>query len=138
MPTNNDIGGGALPGVEAAVADIAVMRASLGLQTIRRYLDQRHWTEESAIAHAADEVEPGLKLENVAAHSWHVADAALLLAPHFPGLRLDRTLQLAILHDKLELITGDFDPVGTDGQGTDSHAFDAAAEHSKIRAELLA
>jgi len=45
---------------------------------------------------------------------------------------------LAILHDKLELITGDFDPVGTDGQGTDSHAFDPVAQAEKISAELTA
>jgi putative hydrolase of HD superfamily len=137
MP-NNKVEGRTLPRFTEAEADITVMRASLGLQMIRRYLDQQHWTQESTIAHAADAVEPGLKLENVAAHSWHVADAALLLASHFPHLRLDRALQLAILHDKLELITGDFDPVGTDGQGGDSHAFNPAAGQSKIRAELLA
>lgn len=137
MP-NNQVTGAPLPSYEDAAADIAAMRASLGLQTIRRYLDQRHWSGESALAHAADEIEPGLKLENVAAHSWHVADAALLLAPHFPCLRLDQALQLAIVHDKLELITGDFDPVGTDGQGGDSHAFNPMAESIKTSAELAA
>ena len=121
-----------------ASADVAVMRAALGLQTIVRYIGQRHWDEESSHARAADQVEPGLKLENVAAHSWQVADATLLLAPHFPELSVARTVQLAILHDKLELITGDYDPVGSDGRGTDSHAFDEYAQRQKRDAELSA
>ncbi len=114
------------------------MRAALGLQKVVRYIGQRHWDEESSHARAADQVEPGLKLENVAAHSWQVADASLLLAPHFPELSVGRTVQLAILHDKLEMITGDFDPVGSDGCGTDSHAFDAIAQRRKRAAELSA
>jgi 5'-deoxynucleotidase YfbR-like HD superfamily hydrolase len=114
------------------------MIAALGLQNIRRYMDQKHWTDESELARAADEMEPGLKLENVAAHSWHVADATMLLAPHFPNLNAGHALELAVLHDKLELITGDFDPVGLDGQGATSHAFNAEAQADKIREELVA
>ncbi len=121
-----------------ASADIAAMRAALGLQTIVRYLGQRHWDEETAHAIAGDQAEPGLKLENVAAHSWQVADAALLLAPQFPELSIARTVQLAVVHDKLEMITGDFDPVGSDGRGTDSHAFDTGAQRRKRAAELSA
>ncbi len=121
-----------------ASADVAAMRAALGLQTIVRYLGQHYWGQESAHARAADQVEPGLKLENVAAHSWQVADAALLLAPHFPELRVERVVQLAILHDKLEMITGDFDPVGSDGRGTDSHAFNPIAQSHKRVTELRA
>lgn len=129
---------GNLPTVRDAEIDIAALTEALGLQKIRRYMDQKHWAAESALARAADEAEPGLKLENVAAHSWHVADATLLLASHFPDLQAKHALALAVVHDKLELITGDFDPVGTDGQGTDSHAFDAAAQAEKVSAELTA
>lgn len=121
-----------------AERDIDAMIAALGLQNIRRYMDQKHWTEESELARAADKVEPGLKLENVAAHSWHVADATMLLASHFPDVNAHHALELAILHDKLELVTGDFDPVGSDGQGTTSHAFNPEAQAGKVRAELLA
>jgi 5'-deoxynucleotidase YfbR-like HD superfamily hydrolase len=127
-----------LPLREDAERDIDAMVAALGLQTIRRYMDQKHWTEESELARAADEVEPGLKLENVAAHSWHVADATMLLASHFLDVNAHHALELAILHDKLELITGDFDPVGSDGQGTNAHAFNPKAQADKVRAELVA
>jgi len=130
--------GGPLPLLEDAERDIDAMIAALGLQNIRRYMDQKHWTEESELARAGDEVEPGLKLENVAAHSWHVADATMLLAPHFPEVDAHHALELAVLHDKLELITGDFDPVGSDGQGETSHAFNPEAQADKVRAELRA
>jgi len=130
--------GGPLPLQEDAERDVDAMIAALGLQNIRRYMYQKHWTEESELARAADEMEPGLKLENVAAHSWHVADATMLLAPHFPDLNASRALELAVLHDKLELITGDFDPVGLDGQGATSHAFNPEAQADKVRAELVA
>jgi 5'-deoxynucleotidase YfbR-like HD superfamily hydrolase len=127
-----------LPRQEDAERDVDAMIEALGLQNIRRYMDQKHWTEESDLARAADEVEPGLKLENVAAHSWHVADAVMLLAPHFPHVNAHHALELAVLHDKLELITGDFDPVGPDGQGGNSHAFNPEAQADKVRAELAA
>lgn len=127
-----------LPRQEDAERDVDAMIEALGLQNIRRYMDQQHWAEESYLARAADEVEPGLKLENVAAHSWHVADAVMLLAPHFPHVNAHHALELAILHDKLELITGDFDPVGPDGQGGTSHAFNSEAQADKVSAELAA
>lgn len=127
-----------LPHWEDAEQDIDAMLCSLNLQLIRRYMNQRHWGEESEAAHAADRAEPGLKLENVAAHSWHVADATMLLAPNFPEVDQRHAIQLAIVHDKLELLTGDFNPVGTDGQGTYSHAFDSRAQAEKTQIELRA
>jgi putative hydrolase of HD superfamily len=127
-----------LPTVSEAARDVDALVASLGLQTIRRYMDQTHWLEESRLAKAADDAEPGLKLENVAAHSWHVADATMLLAPHFPDVNAHRALELAIVHDKLELITGDFDPVGADGQGASSHAFNPIAQAHKTQIEVRA
>src|SRR5271166_1479864 len=72
-----------LPSPEDIEADIDMLLSSFQLHLVRRYLDQVHWSQESDEAHRADIAEPGLKLENVAAHSWHVADAVLLLAPHF-------------------------------------------------------
>jgi len=127
-----------LPCKADAERDVDAMLAALGLQMIRRYMNQHHWHDESRLAQAADDAEPGLKLENVAAHSWHVADAALLLASNFPEIDAQHALVLAIVHDKLELFTGDFDPVGSDGQGAKSHAFDPAARAAKTNMELAA
>jgi putative hydrolase of HD superfamily len=129
---------GDLPCRDDAERDVNMMLESLGLQSIRRYIDQCHWQEESQLAHAADAAEPGLKLENVAAHSWHVADTTMLLASNFPEVDSRHAVELAILHDKLELFTGDLDPVGPDGQGTTSHAFDGSAREAKMTLELAA
>lgn len=118
--------------------DIDAIMDALNLQLVRRYLDQIHWDEESRAAHRADDAEPGYKLENVAAHSWSVADAALMVASHFSNLDLERVLALAILHDKLEMITGDYDPVGKDGRGQTSHAFQSDARERKDLAEINA
>ncbi|USU08825.1 HD domain-containing protein [Sphingomonadaceae bacterium OTU29MARTA1] len=127
-----------LPTPDDASRDVDVMIHSLGLQLIRRYLNQHHWGDESEAALAADALEPGLKLENVAAHSWHVADATLLLAPNFSDVDAHLALELAILHDKLELFTGDLDPTGIDGQGTRSHVFDPSAQRAKAELEQAA
>ncbi len=127
-----------LPSLSDALIDCDAIIASFALQQVRRYFGQVHWEEESWEAAYSDRVEPQLKLENVAAHSWHVADAALLIAPHFPSLDLGRIAALSILHDKLEMYTGDFDPVGPDGRGTHSHAFHSQSMKAKTLAEEAA
>jgi 5'-deoxynucleotidase YfbR-like HD superfamily hydrolase len=133
-----DLKNSTLPRPEEADQDVDAILASLSLQMVRRYMHQHHWYAETVAAVAADRAEPGLKLENVAAHSWHVADAVMLLAPLFPQVNQPHAVELAIVHDKLELITGDLDPVGPDGQGTTSHAFHPAAREEKTRLELRA
>jgi putative hydrolase of HD superfamily len=117
-------------------ADVDAILDAFGLQGITRFCRQVHWDAETERALLADAAEPGLKLENVAAHSWHVADAALLLAGQFFGLDAGRCVLLAVLHDKMELYTGDYDPVGPDGQGSGTHAFNQAARDRKEAAEL--
>src|ERR1019366_7084798 len=127
-----------LPSTADAAADIDALLASFELQLVRRYFHQVHWAMESREACFADRAEPGLKLENVAAHSWHVADATIMIAPHFPFLDAGKAATLAVLHDKLEMFTGDFDPVGFDGRGTYSHAFHPDKQNRKTEAEVSA
>jgi 5'-deoxynucleotidase YfbR-like HD superfamily hydrolase len=112
-------------------ADIFALLEAFALQQIRRHFHHRFWEQESIEAAFSDKVEPGVKLENVAAHSWHVADATLLLLDHFEWLDRERCLSLAILHDKLEMYTGDANPVGRDGTGSNTHAFDEHARKIK-------
>jgi 5'-deoxynucleotidase YfbR-like HD superfamily hydrolase len=123
---------------EEVKADVDAIQQAFELQRVRRYYRQQHWSDESTAAEFSDRAEPGLKLENVAAHSWHVADAANLLAGHFPDLEPHRVVLLALLHDKLEIYTGDYDPVGPRGNGTGTHAFNDAMRSSKQMAELEA
>lgn len=118
--------------------DISGILLGLKMQSIRRYYKQRFWEKESIEAEHADRIENGVKLENVAAHSWHVADIALLLLNHFPSLNRERCLALAIIHDKLEIFTGDVNPVGKDGQGNRTHAFNPSAQLAKAEQEKIA
>ena len=123
------------PSEHEAATDIEAMLWSMRLHNLRRYMHHRFWEDETRDALYADRVEPGLKLESVSAHSWHVADGVLLLSEHFPQVNRGRCLELATLHDKLELITGDYNPVGRDGLGTYTHAFNHAASLKKLHHE---
>lgn len=111
--------------------DIDVLLWSMKLYGVRRYLNQRFWKEETLMAQKANDIEPFPRLENVAEHSWHVADSVLLLGGHFRDLKIDHAAKLAILHDKMEIITGDLDPVGQDGTGLRAHAFNVDFQSQK-------
>jgi 5'-deoxynucleotidase YfbR-like HD superfamily hydrolase len=103
--------------------DIDVMLWSMNLQKVRRFFHQRFWETETRDAEYASRVEPFPRLESVAEHSWHVADTVMLLGRHFASLNVNRCICLALMHDKMEMITGDQNPVGRDGTGGNTHAF---------------
>jgi 5'-deoxynucleotidase YfbR-like HD superfamily hydrolase len=119
-------------------SDVDMMLWSMGLYDIRRYWRHRFWEAETQDAAYAMRIETSPRLENVAEHSWHVADTILLLAGHFPELRRDHCVRLAILHDKMELIIGDANPVGRNGNGTKTHAFNETKRLRKEERESLA
>ena len=56
----------------------------------------------------------GSRRENTAEHSWHLAIALMALAEHIPShVNLDRTIQMALVHDVCEIGAGDisvYDP----------------------------
>lgn len=98
------------------------------MQKIVRFFGQRYWEQETN----DDSQLPGrLHLETVAAHTFHVASTSRLLAPHFQWLDQAKTIELALVHDQLEILTGDKDPVGFDGQGFNTHAFNTQRRHEK-------
>lgn len=118
--------------------DLDLILWSAGLTNIFRYTGQKFWERETenhlkalGIDTAAANGNPIPRSESVADHSWHMADMALILAPRFPHLDIGRCVMLAVLHDKLEIITGDKDPLGSDGSGRDSHAFNLDKRRTK-------
>ena len=123
---------------EYAIKDIEFFIWSMKLYKIRRYNKQRFWTEESRDAFYASKIEGGYRLESVAEHSWHVADCCLALLGRFPSLNERRVLELAIVHDKLEIITGDENPIGRDGTGLKTHAFNTSVGLDKAERETKA
>ena len=123
---------------EVVQTDVELLLWSLRLHNIRRFHHQRFWEDETRDSDYAAKIEKPPRLESVSEHSWHVADIVLVVAPHFQGLNIERCLTLAILHDKLEIIIGDMNPIGRDGRGTKTHAFNPSAQRSKNAAELCA
>lgn len=118
-----------------AKQDIDAILWSMRLCWIRRYFHHRFWEAETQDAEYADRIEPMPRLESVAEHSWHVADTVLLLAGHFPQLNTEHCVTLAVLHDKMEISIGDQSPIGRDGTGRATHAFDPEKQQSKAISE---
>lgn len=116
-------------------ADIDQIYRMFELERTIRFFGQYHWEAETI----ESEVKPGqLALENVAAHTFQVASSVQLLAPHFQNLTRAKAIELALLHDQLEIYTGDKDPVGEDGQGLDTHAFNQTKRTQKLSEEQAA
>jgi putative hydrolase of HD superfamily len=59
------------------------------------------------------------RLENSAEHSWHLALAAVTLAPYAPaGTDISHALRLVIVHDLVEIDAGDTFAYGVEGHDT--------------------
>jgi len=132
--------GGCLPRLSSAqvTKDIDLLLWAFRLQLIRRYVGQPYWDTETEAAKYADILEPGYRLETVAEHSWRLADSVVLLAPNFPYLNRGRAVELAVLHDKMEIAIGDLNPLGRDGTGRNGHAFNQKKQEIKDARELNA
>jgi 5'-deoxynucleotidase YfbR-like HD superfamily hydrolase len=126
------------PRRDEAESDVQCILWSAGLASIRRFHHQPYWEQEGAAADRASRVEGPTRLESVADHSWKVADAVLLLSDHFDWIDHCRALELALLHDKLELLTGDLSPIDAEGTGRTTHAFNVERAIEKKGTELAA
>lgn len=124
----------ALPRMDVA-RDVDSVIQSFRLHMTRRYFHQRFWREETLNAEYAERSDPLPRLESVSEHSWHVADTVMILGAHFPCLDVGHCVQLAILHDKLEMFTSDISPIGLDGTGNKTHAFNGVKRQSKAQRE---
>lgn len=123
--------------------DLDIITQAMSLCSIVRYMNQRFWepqTEQTKRALALDEISgsgtKGPRGESVADHTWHMSYMAMVLVPRFPQLDLGRCLQLITMHDLLEIFTGDMDPLGKDGDGTDTHAFNPDKKREKQELEF--
>jgi 5'-deoxynucleotidase YfbR-like HD superfamily hydrolase len=138
-PNYEKAGFGSPPMVNIVKRDVNHLLWSLRLQNMRRYFRQRFWEKETMDALYSERVETMPRLESIADHSWHVADMTLVIGVHFQTIDLGKCVQMAVLHDKLELIMGDKTPLGRDGKGLKTHAFNPQkqADKEKIERESL-
>ncbi|MEM9651978.1 MAG: HD domain-containing protein [Actinomycetota bacterium] len=69
----------------------------------------------------------GSRYENTAEHSWHLAMAVLILAPHADDtVDIVRAMEILLVHDLVEIDAGD------------TYIYDEAAQQDKERLEQLA
>jgi 5'-deoxynucleotidase YfbR-like HD superfamily hydrolase len=113
--------------------EVDAMFTSAELASMIRYQGKKFWEAETIENDyctrlrervRGDTERPRVRLESVADHSWHVADIVGMLAPRFsPPLDIEHCISLAILHDKLEIWARDVSPLGKDGSGRNTFAF---------------
>lgn len=76
----------------------------------------------------ASKLADGSRRENSAEHSWHIALFAMTLADQAaPEVRIDRVIKMILIHDLVEIDTGDVPLHSANGQAHSS-AVQAAAE----------
>ena len=77
----------------------------------------------------ASELVDASRFENSAEHSWHICLFATVLAEHAePDVRIERVVQMLLLHDIVEIDVGDH-PIHGDRDEAKIEAEEAAAAH---------
>ncbi|MFN4158378.1 MAG: HD domain-containing protein [Gemmobacter sp.] len=72
----------------------------------------------------------GSRRENAGEHSWHLALYAMVLADQaMPGVQIDRVIRMLVLHDLVEIDTGDV-PIHAANGAAHGSAETVAAEHA--------
>lgn len=88
-----------------------------GLKKIERFKGQAFWRDYPTQN----------RYESVADHSWRLAMMVIAIEPYLSQkIDMGKALKMALIHDIAEIITGDASPLGKDGTGQDSHAYNKA------------
>lgn len=100
-----------------------------GFKKMERWVGQYFWRDY-----------PGpVKYESDADHSWRLAMMLLVIEPHLAQpIDFKKAMRMALIHDVPEILAGDLSPLGTDGTGKDSHAYNAEVAAEKNRKESSA
>lgn len=97
-----------------------------GLKKIERFKAQVFW----------DKYPFPKRYESVADHTWRLAVMLIVVAKQLSKpIDLTKALTMALIHDIPEIITGDASPLGTDGTGKDSHAYNQKVAEERHQAE---
>lgn len=97
-----------------------------GFKKLERFVGQVFWR---------DYPQPQ-KYESDADHTWRMAMMLVLIEPHLSQpIDFKKAMKMALIHDVPEILAGDASPLGTDGTGKDSHAYNAQAAEEKHRKE---
>ena len=85
------------------------------LKKLERFKGQHYWKDYPELP----------RYESVADHTWRVAMLVLIMADQLSKkINLEKALMMVLIHDLPEIITGDMSPLGDDGTGKNTYAFD--------------
>lgn len=92
------------------------------LKKLERFKGQPFWRDYPELP----------RYESVADHSWRLGMLVLMFSGKLAQkLDLEKALKLVLVHDLPEIITGDGSPIGEDGTGETTYAFDREKAHEK-------
>ena len=79
---------------------------------------------------------PPRRYESVADHTWRMGMMLITIEPHLQKpINLSHALKMLLVHDIPEIIAGDASPLGSDGTGNDSHAYNKDVQESRHKSE---
>jgi len=99
------------------------------LKKIERFKGQFYWRDYPKLT----------RYESVADHSWRLALLILLFKNKLPNkFDVEKALTMAIIHDLPEIFAGDASPMGKEGTGKDTHAFNKTEKKKRSVSEKKA
>ncbi len=108
---------------------LAFTRLLQGLKNLERFKGQYYWKEYP---------QPE-RYESVADHSWRMAMMLVVIESSLSQpIDFKKAMTMALIHDLPEIIAGDPSPLGSDGTGKDSHAYNAELKAKKYEKEKQA
>lgn len=102
-----------------------------GFKKVERFVGQVFWRDYPA--------PPQSHYESNADHTWRMAMMLLVLEDKLSHpIDFKKAMKMVLLHDIPEMIAGDASPLGTDGSGLDSHAYNKVKAEEKFEKEKIA
>lgn len=100
-----------------------------GFKKLERFVGQVFWRDY-----------PGPKrYESTADHTWRMAMILTVVEKRLSQpIDFAKSMKMVLIHDIPELIAGDLSPLGSDGTGNDSHAYNTVAREQKSEREKAA
>jgi putative hydrolase of HD superfamily len=72
------------------------------------------------------------RYESDADHSWRMTMVLAMIAPQLSQpLNMEKALKMSLVHDVPELLAGDASPIGEDGTGQQTHAYNKAVQQAR-------
>ena len=100
-----------------------------GFKKMERFVGQVFWRDYPPRSH----------YESNADHTWRMAMMLLTLESRLSQpIDFKRAMKMLLVHDIPEMVAGDPSPLGTDGSGQDSHAYNKLKADEKFEKEKAA